>query len=434
MSGNLKWIQFKKDTFYIYKKYSEGIVYSPLQGKIFSVKGDIRSDINDFITSRGNIQNSFSTELKKSGMLDQMDLPKLPKLKSYKPNVVMLSLSNICNLRCRYCYVGDDNSVVQLPLETIKIIIDQLFQYATETSMDKVEICFHGTGEALTQWNKLVDTVNYALHKKTENTKIDFSLVTNGTLLNPERAEFLASHDFFVTLSMDGIESVQNEQRPQRDGSGSYRYAVNGIRYLVSSGVSFVVRSTVTGKSIHLMPKFVNLCAKLGCKQISFMPFSAIGRGAVGIDSIDPHLFIKSYLKSKKISKRKNIYLSMAGTDINKVNSYYCGAVGFNCVINPEGLISTCSRITKKSDQLAPIFIIGRVAERGFSITEEKRLRLSKLNVFSFQECRPCFAKYICAGGCPHDRLSFANENLEYWCEIVRNLIWYDLCELSQIV
>ncbi|MBK9781896.1 MAG: SPASM domain-containing protein [Anaerolineales bacterium] len=161
------------------------------------------------------------------------------------------------------------------------------------------------------------------------------------------------------------------------------------------------------------------------------MPFSAIGSGAIGITPLNPQLFIDNYVKSKKIAKQYDIHLSMAGTQIDKINTYFCGAIGSNCIVTPEGQISTCSRVTKGNDPLASVFMIGEVNKSGFLVDEKKASELIHLNLYSFNYCQPCFAKYVCSGGCPHDRLSFGNAMPEYWCEIVRNIVWYEIRDLA---
>ncbi|MBN1875184.1 MAG: radical SAM protein [Anaerolineae bacterium] len=427
----LSWIEIHRNVFFVFDNFGKGLVYAPLLGKIFSADGESQSVVHEYVDSKNPSKHAFHKVLAEAGMLNQADEPEIPEKTPYNPTKVMLSLSNLCNLRCVYCYAETGTSSQILPWRIITQTIDQIFNNAIEYNIDNVEICFHGTGETLVQWNTFRKTVDYALSVKPSFIETNFALVTNGTLIDYEKAIFLADHNFFVSVSMDGVQSIQNKQRPFANGRGSYEEVVKGIKALVNAEVPFVVRSTITGENLEYMPEFIRLCAELGCRQISFMPFSAVGRGAKGVPSLQPRSFVENYRKSKRLAKEFNIDLSMAGTEVNKINSYYCGAIGINCAITPDGYISTCSRVTKTDDPLAPIFVIGKVSRAGFIINQDQLDPLTNLNLFSCQGCEKCFAKYTCSGGCPHDRLSFGNAMPEYWCEIVRYLIWDEIRDLA---
>lgn len=428
---NLSSIQFDKNLFYVHNNNGEGIIYSPIQGKFFTADGDAQSVVDEYINGENKTNQEFYDALMQAGMWEEKEEPEAPEKMLYKPTTIMLSLSNLCNLRCVYCYAEAGNSTRVLSWGFITQAIQAMFNNAIDTKAQKVELFFHGTGETLVLWKTFKDSVQYALSHKPDSIEILFSVVTNGTLLDSEKVEFLARNDFAVTLSMDGVQSIQDKQRPSANGKGSYADVVKGIRLLVDSDIPFIVRPTVTGESVELMSDFVQMCADLGCSEISFMPFSAVGRGAHGVSQLSAEAYIRNYLKAKKLAKELGISVEMAGTDASEISSYYCDAVGYNCVVTPEGDISNCSRVTNINDPLANIFFVGNITETGFHIDQGKVDELINHNLYNYPQCKDCFAKFICSGGCPHDRLSSGNEMASTWCEIIKNLVWYEIRELA---
>lgn len=109
-----------------------------------------------------------------------------------------------------------------LPWGKIEQAISTIFSNAQKTERDSVGILFHGTGESLVKWPYLVKTVKYAINYKPANLQLNFSLVTNGTLIDEEKAKFLSEYNFSLTLSMDGLEDSQNSLRPYKNGRGSF--------------------------------------------------------------------------------------------------------------------------------------------------------------------------------------------------------------------
>ena len=255
--GNLTSVEFDKGLFFVYNDNGEGLIYSPLQGKFFTADGDAQLIVTEYISSSNRTTHEFHGVLLELSMLDRKKEPEVPKNILYRPTALMLSLSDLCNLRCTYCYAEAGNTSKVLSWDVIVQAIDKMFANAIETKNNNVEICFHGTGETLVLWKTFKRAVQYALSHKSDLIEITFSLVTNGTLLNGEKVKFLAENDFIITLSMDGVQSVQDKQRPAANGNGSYADVVKGIKLLVDFDIRFIVRSTITGENIDLMPDFV---------------------------------------------------------------------------------------------------------------------------------------------------------------------------------
>jgi uncharacterized protein len=260
-----------------------------------------------------------------------------------------------------------------------------------------------------------------------EGWTISFSLVTNGTLIDDEKARFLKKHNFSVVLSMDGIEEVQNTLRPKANGAGSFNDVLAGMKALVENEVSFAVRTTVTGLNQDTMLEFLKLCASHGCKEISVAPFSATGRGEEGVDDVDPDIFIKNYLLAKERATELGMVFITPSDYLDNVSLRYCNADGESMAVMPEGIISCCTRVTKKSDSLVDMFVIGQVTEDGVEINQSQVEKLKKLNLLNYPECQDCFVKYTCSGGCHHTRFLNGGHQPASYCKIMRAVVWNTL-------
>ena len=357
-----------------------------------------------------------------------MALPKTRIGVKYGPTELYLSLTSGCNLACRYCYARAGESTMRLNWRKIETSINQLFQYVKEEGGNKVEITFHGTGEAMIEWETLVKTVEYALEKLPRSWEVYFSLVTNGVLLCEEKVQFLKQHEFSLTVSMDGLEEVQNLQRPYRNGRGTFHSVVAGIRLLIEHGIEFGVRATITGENQEEMIEFVKYCSDLGCNAVYLVPYSKAGRGEDGIMPVDSKKFIQDYAFLLDKSKEWGIDIHTPSDDISRISAGFCDADGNIFAVMPDGSISSCTRVTRVDDPLAKIFFIGEVTEDTVAIDIKKVSALRQLSTYSFAECENCFARFICAGGCYADRQT---EGLLYEsCYITREVIWSKLLQL----
>ena len=186
----------------------------------------------------------------------------------------------------------------------------------------------------------------------------------------------------------------------------------------------FAVRTTVTGLNQSSMLDFLDLCAVHGCKEISAAPFSSTGRGEEGVEDVDPEIFIKNYLLAKKRAKDLGMIFQTPSDCLDNASVRYCNADGESMAVMPEGIISCCTRVTRKSDPLVEMFVVGQVTENDVKINQLKVEKLRKLNLHNYPECQNCFVKYTCSGGCHHTRLLNDNHQPDSYCKIMREVIW----------
>ena len=136
----------------------------------------------------------------------------LPKI-----SAAMLTLTHECNLRCRYCFVrkGAEN----MSLATAKAAAGFLRRNALASGCTP-EINFFG-GEPMLRYEEVIRPLVEWAHTE-RGWALRFSITTNGTLLTPERIGFMKRHGFSLLLSMDGIREVQDFNRPDAAGRGSF--------------------------------------------------------------------------------------------------------------------------------------------------------------------------------------------------------------------
>lgn len=123
---------------------------------------------------------------------------------------IMLTVTEQCNLNCKYCY-EKNKSLSTMPLETaIKIVEHEL------TKDDGFEICeiqFFG-GEPFFKFDLIRDICNYIWTKEWPKKCLCFA-TTNGTLVHGEIKKWLYDNreKFTCSLSLDGNRKAHNINR-----------------------------------------------------------------------------------------------------------------------------------------------------------------------------------------------------------------------------
>jgi sulfatase maturation enzyme AslB (radical SAM superfamily) len=113
-------------------------------------------------------------------------------------------LTSGCNLRCAYCY-QDAKGNQAMDWRTLRRAVDLLLA----SGRRETTLTFYG-GEPLLRFDLVRRAVAYARRKSGGASRPRFAMITNGTLLTDEVADFLALHRVRTRISFDGVRIVQD--------------------------------------------------------------------------------------------------------------------------------------------------------------------------------------------------------------------------------
>ena len=315
-----------------------------------------------------------------------------------------LNIAHDCQLRCKYCFAstGDFGKGRKLmSFETGKHAIDFLL----ENSGDRpnLELDFFG-GEPLMNFNVVKQVVEYARSREKEyNKKFRFTITTNGLLLDDEKIDFINREMSNVVLSIDGRKEVNDFFRVLPNGQGCYDMILPKYQKLVAGrgDKEYYVRGTFTNKNLDFSNDVFAL-NEAGFDQISVEP-------VVGDDDIYaltekdlPAVFAEyeklalKLLENEKNGKKFNFFHFMLDLDqgpcaIKRLRG--CGCGNDYVAITPDGDIFPCHQFVGIDE-----YKMGNIDEGTFN--QEMKADFAKAHVYSKPDCRECWAKFYCSGGC----------------------------------
>jgi uncharacterized protein len=383
-------------------------------------------------------------ELVRVRALSRVDtqLRRIPKVLPLTPvplSTMVLNVTNQCNLSCAYCYEYGEDKIVQtengrqpkwMSDETARESVDFLLRESGRVA----HLTFFG-GETLLNFGVLKTAVTYATARAAELGKeIDFSLTTNATLLKPEVIDFLAEHRFGVTVSIDGPADVQNRFRVFHNGAGSSALIEPKIKALLARHRSRPIgaRVTLTRDTLEVRRIYDHLTNEIGFWEVGFAPVtSSPGRphafGDEGFEEVLAQFrdLARDY-RDAALANRHHGFSNVRETleEIHKGanKAFPCGA-GFGLLgVSTSGDVALCHRFAGSDDHKLGTVHDGldREAQRAF---------LDAHHIDQKTDCRTCWARPLCAGGCYHEahtrQGSTVRPNLHY-CEWIRG--WSDTC------
>lgn len=168
-------------------------------------------------------------------------------------DVIMLEMTEKCNLNCHYCGYGDlyqqdkkrKNQNIRLNdvFALIKYFLDQRKLYNISK---KVSICFYG-GEPLLVFSLIEQIVNCVKQFQESLDLFEFEIITNGLLID-KYLEFLVKENFTIHISLDG-NYLHNQYRVFKNGKSSFNKVFANAKLIEKKYLSYF-KSKVFFKSV----------------------------------------------------------------------------------------------------------------------------------------------------------------------------------------
>ena len=343
-----------------------------------------------------------------------------------------LHISHDCNLRCDYCFAGTGDfgtgHRMEMPLEVGKKAIDFLIEKSENRR--NLELDFFG-GEPLMNFDVVKEIVRYARQREKECGKnFRFTVTTNGTLLTDDRIDFINAEMHNVVLSVDGRKEVNDRVRHRVDGSGSYDAFLPKFQKLVArrGEGQYYVRGTFTKYNLDFAEDVLHL-NRCGFDQISVEPVVADPKLPYAITEEDLPAIFAEYerLANLLIQRRRehtgfNFFHFMIDLDqgpcvIKRLRG--CGAGNEYCAVTPDGDVYPCHQFVGQEEwRMGDIF--------SGEIDMEMKRRFAASNVYGKEECRSCWAKFYCSGGCNANNHTYAGDIMRPYrlaCELEKKRV-----------
>ena len=327
------------------------------------------------------------------------------KNRSTVVKALCLHVAHTCNLNCSYCFAAQGKyhgERALMSFETGKRALDFLVEHSG--TRKNLEVDFFG-GEPLMNFEVVKQLVAYARSIERQAGKnFRFTLTTNGVLLNDEVTEFANRECHNVVLSLDGRKEVHDRLRKTVNGQGSYDLIVPKFQDFVQKrgNRGYYVRGTYTKYNLDFTNDIFHM-ADLGFTELSMEPVVSAPDDPYALSEADLPTLYKQYellaeemLRRRRAGKPLTFYhymIDLSGGPCIYKRISGCGSGTEYLAVTPWGDLYPCHQfVGDEKYRLGDIW-------SGVTNTEVQQ-EFKLCNAYARKECRDCWAKLYCSGGC----------------------------------
>lgn len=341
----------------------------------------------------------------------------------HKLHSLCLNISQQCNLQCKYCFgdsgnYGHENTIMSK--ETAKKCIDYWFDNI-DKNKEIFTVSFFG-GEPLINKEVLIYSVDY-INKLLKNLegKVNYIITTNGTIMDDEIIETFRDNEFDVSISIDGIRQIHDENRPYASGKGSFDDILRNIEKVKVKYDRVSSQITLTKRDIPFLKDAVKALWDAGVYEVysnlvfdhemgkySYEDYAIYHKQIRELREITYDNLIKG--KNEKYGSLVDIMRKIHKREVSTNCFFWNHIVG---IFSARGNAYRCYRYVGNEEHK-----LGNIDDEYFSVFKN---RLKKPVV---EKCSECWAQLFCGDGCPYENYLYEgdiNVPAEEWCS--KNMI-----------
>jgi len=336
----------------------------------------------------------------------------------------------VCNLDCAYCFFLSKEmlypgSRFRMADELLELYLRQLIE---SHRTPEVTVAWQGGEPTLMGLDFFRRSVELA-HRYAEGRRVEFTIQTNGTLLDEEWASFFREHGFLVGISIDGPRELHDAYRVNKGGAGSFDQVMAGLEHLKRGGVEWNALTTVhAANAERAVEVYRFLRDECGARFVQFIPIIERVDDAEAWSSWrDRPLYTQTgtQVSSRSVTAEQygrfliDVFEEWVRRDVGEVYVQMFDVALANWVGEPPGLCvhsETCGlalALEHTGDLYAcdhfvePAYRLGNIKEQHMlelvASQRQRRFGLDKRETLP-RFCRECDVRFACHGGCPKDR------------------------------
>jgi uncharacterized protein len=344
----------------------------------------------------------------------------------------------VCNLACGYCFFL--NKDLLYPGSSFRmsdeVLAEYLDQYMRAQQVPVCNVSWQGGEPTLMGLGFFERSVELSRAKAPPGMRLEYSIQTNGTMLDDAWCEFFRGNEFLVGLSMDGPRDLHDRYRVDRHGRPTFDRTLRAARLMRRHGVEFNILCAVNSANVsHAVEVYRFFLDELGASWIQFIPVvervnsdgSTMRQEGTTVTerSVAPaqwgefligvfEEWIRGDVGEVHVNFFESAFASFLG--VPALMCIFQETCGEAMVLEHNGDLYSCDHFVE------PGHLLGNIMERPMSelAASDRQVQFGEAKLSTLPgHCLSCDVRFACNGECPKNRFRLAPDGepgLNYLC------------------
>lgn len=397
------------------------VIFNGLTGAIAVADRDLKENLEN--GNVGKIPEDYREQLYKNGFIIDDDLDEAEvfnhchNMQKYSTNHLGLTVltTYACNLRCPYCYEGQEKDTKHMDDR----VADRIVSFVKQSKSRTVSLELYG-GEPFLNKRialKLIGEISEIC--KAEDRTFHLGCITNGTLLDDEIIKKLSEYNASMQITLDGPKDLHDRSRFYSGGRGTYEEIMENVRKMKGSNINFHFRISVTKETYPRIEEVLIDLENRGLKEIP-VDFGIITAWTEACRSFADKCLADDELIDL-FPFLWDLALKHGFTTFAKPHQMFvsCGSVTYNSyVIDPYGRVFKCWDFVGDEN-----LVCGELNDDGSIKFRPNYYSIMTRNPVEIAECRECKILPLCGGGCMAKAYYDTKSYHSKYCDVGHKLI-----------
>lgn len=326
-------------------------------------------------------------------------------------------VSESCNIDCKYCFYKDIASrrnirnYGHMSFSTLEAIVRRAY----EETEEEVTFAFQGGEPLLWGIDFFYHFFSLVEQYNVQNIPTQYSVQTNGMLIDEEWAKLFKNHNALVGVSLDGPKAIHNRYRLTYRHRPTFDEVMRGIDILNREGVAFNILTVLTKQVARNIRQVYQFFKEQGFTHIQFIEaldrnFMQQGRDSYSLSNEDYYYFLSTCFELWYEDLHKGEYISIRTFDmmVHKLLGHEqilpCFSRG-RCtnqqVIEANGDVYPCDFYVTEQ------YVLGNIHDTTLGEINKKQLlqRFIDRSTPLLEDCKVCPYFHLCRNGCYRYRI-----------------------------
>jgi len=321
---------------------------------------------------------------------------------------IFMLLTDACNLKCTYCFIkgnAPEQNVSSKVMEwkTAQETIAMYFANLRPTKFHKT-IVFYGGEPTLMfpLFKRIINYIHASYGAELAQFKIGLLLITNGTRITNEVAEYLSQHpEITICISLDGCEETNNQKRVYENGEGTFQDISAGIELLHRVGRKDInISATIDEHNVDKLEELLVLHKRYQFQTVNFNLLLDTADRVID-PSYTEHAtkrMLEYFEKAREIGLYEDrIMRKVRAISRGVLHPFDCRATGEQVAISPDGALGVCHEGVGCKN-----FFFG-TASKNFVFADNPLIQeWGRRSPLTMPQCFNCPSLGLCGGGCAY--------------------------------